>query len=132
MYGSNAGFAHAKLLAWRARAREFETTQSEITRDHLDFHALAREKLARQLLMRVLSPPIRLIVFPPVPPPTSLSPPLSSAPCLSSLLTERQCLLQLTFVFPQEQREEEMRQHLRTLMIAETPAQEDSEHIPEL
>lgn len=36
-----------------------------------------------------------------------------------------------TLVFPQEQREEEMRQHLQTLMIAEAPAQENSGHVPE-
>jgi hypothetical protein len=35
-------------------------------------------------------------------------------------------------VSPQERREEEMRQHLQTLMSAEAPRQKNSEHIPEL
>ena len=60
---------------------------------------------------------------------------LSPAGVLTCRFIERltkESNLPFAIVSPQERREEEMRQHLQTLMSAEAPRQKKSEHIPEL
>jgi len=179
VYRSISVLRNAELLEnfWR---RHSLSVQSEITRDHLDFHAPAREKLARQLLLRVSTPRF-YSCFIPHPPthqlPSSLPAVVSASCCLqlqylpvfvsvalftfamgylqrqlslcqfrrlqelspAGVLTCRfierltkESNLPFAIVSPQERREEEMRQHLQTLMSAEAPRQKSSERIPEL
>ena len=90
VYRSISALRNAELLENFSRRRSL-SVQSEITRDHLDFHALAREQLALQLLLQVYSPLLFVFHPPPHPPPLPSSLPAVVSASLRLFCTVHLC-----------------------------------------